>query len=110
MLREAGHEATHIRDIGLGNATDATVDQFAQDNRLVLITRDLDFCDTRIYPPETSAGRVVMRVPDTYIAKDIAELLSRFLTMTDLVNRIPGRLVVIDLNRVRFRPALEVLK
>jgi predicted nuclease of predicted toxin-antitoxin system len=106
VLIEAGHVAEHVRDLGLGNATDERIDQLAQTEGWILVTRDLDFCDTRNYPPENSAGRVVLRVEDTSTAVEIAELLQRFLALPELVNRIPGHLVVLDTNRARFRPAL----
>lgn len=106
VLREAGHLAQHVRDMGLGNATDEAIDQLAQAEGWILITRDLDFADTRNYPPESSSGRLVLRVDDTSTARDISQLLERFLTQQDLVRQIPGHLVILDSLRVRFRPAL----
>ena len=50
----------------------------------------------------------MIRVPDTWIASEINELLSRFLGLTELVEQIPGHLVMLDPRRVRFRPALEM--
>jgi predicted nuclease of predicted toxin-antitoxin system len=106
VLIAAGHSATHVRDLGLGAATDAVIDRYAQASGEILVTRDLDFSDTRAYPPEPSAGRLVLRVPDNSRADEIADLLSRFLAASELIPKIPGHLVVLDQNRVRFRPAL----
>lgn len=105
---QAGHEALHVRDIGLGDASDNEIDQFALTQSWVLVTRDTDFCDIRAYPPENSAGRLVLRVQDTSVATDIADLVRRFLLNPYLVAQLPGHLAILDNNRVRFRPALDV--
>ena len=106
-LTEAGHQAWHVRDIGLGGATDERIDRHAQAQGWILVTRDLDFCDIRNYPPEHTSGRLVLRVDDTSTAEHIAQLLQRFLILPELVDQIPGHLVILDSNRVRFRPALK---
>ena len=106
-LTDAGHQAWHIRDIGLGDATDERIDRHAQTQGWILVTRDLDFCDIRNYPPEHTSGRLVLRVDDTSTAEDIAQLLQRFLILPELVGQIPGHLVILDSNQVRFRPALK---
>lgn len=104
----AGHDAAHVRDLDLGDAPDDAIDQFAHDHTMVLVTRDTDFCDIRTYPPEHSPGRLVLRVPDTSRASDIAALVHRFLLDSVIVAHLPGHLAILDLNRVRFRPALNI--
>lgn len=104
---DAGHQAWHVRDIGLGDAPDERIDQYARAQSWILVTRDLDFADTRNYPPENSAGRLVLRVDDASTATEIAQLLQRFLLMPQLVSQIPAHLAILDVNRVRFRPALR---
>lgn len=106
VLVAAGHSAAHVRDLDMGAATDAVIDGYAQASGHILVTRDLDFADTRAYPPEPSAGRVVLRVPDNSRADQIADLLSRFLAASELIHQIPGHLVVLEQDRIRFRPAL----
>lgn len=105
-LIAAGHTAAHVRDLEMGGASDDLIDRHAQATGAILVTRDLDFADTRAYPPETAPGRLVLRVADNDTAEAIADLLKRFLTLKDLVARIPGHLVVLERARVRFRPAL----
>jgi predicted nuclease of predicted toxin-antitoxin system len=106
VLIAAGHSATHVRDLDMGSATDDIIDNFAWASGAILVTRDLDFADTRAYPPEASPGRVVLRVSDSSKAEDIAHLLSCFLATPELLARISGHLVVLEPDRVRFRPAL----
>jgi predicted nuclease of predicted toxin-antitoxin system len=42
-LREAGHDATHVRDLGLGKADDPTVLALALAEGRVLVSADTDF-------------------------------------------------------------------
>lgn len=107
VLREAGHEANHVRDLGLGDATDACIDERARSMVAVIVSRDLDFADVRRFPPEPRPGLLVLRMPDSSTAADVVGLLSRFLSATALVHRIPGHLAILEPDRLRFRPALH---
>jgi predicted nuclease of predicted toxin-antitoxin system len=42
-LRHAGHDVTHVRDIGLAAADDSTVLALAREERRVLVSADTDF-------------------------------------------------------------------
>ena len=42
-LVDCGHEAEHVRDIGLGAATDLDIWRYAQECEAVLVTKDQDF-------------------------------------------------------------------
>jgi predicted nuclease of predicted toxin-antitoxin system len=46
-LRQLGHDAVDVRDIGLRSATDDLIAAYARNNRQTLITRDFDFADIR---------------------------------------------------------------
>lgn len=106
LLVAEGHDTLHVRDLGLRDAPDQRIDAYARAEGRALVTRDLDFADVRRYPPEDAPGYLVMRVPDTWIASQIARLLGRFLAAGDLVQHLPGHLVILDPRQVRFRPAL----
>jgi len=45
MLADVFPESTHILDIGLGGASDASIWAAAQDHGLVIVSRDQDFRD-----------------------------------------------------------------
>jgi predicted nuclease of predicted toxin-antitoxin system len=106
-LRAHGHDAVHVRDVGLGDAADALIAERARADNRALISRDLDFADVRRYPPGRATGIVVLRLPENWTAAQINRLLERFLSMRQLVECIPGRLVMLDPRQVRFRPALD---
>src|SRR5579862_6530452 len=72
VVRSLGHHAEFARDIGLGAATDDQIAKHALHYRAALLTRDLDFADIRRYPPHQYSGIVVLRLPDTAVAEEIA--------------------------------------
>lgn len=106
MISKLGHEVVFARDIGLAAATDHVIAARARESGAALITRDLDFADIRSYPPESFHGLVILRLPEHAVADDIVELLRRFLNDPSLLAALPGRLAMVEPDRVRFRPAL----
>jgi predicted nuclease of predicted toxin-antitoxin system len=103
-LTARGHDVEFARDIGLAAAPDAQIAERARQTEAALLTRDLDFSDVRRYPPEKYGGIVVLRLPDHFIAAEIVVVLERFLAEPRFVESLPGRLAIVDENRVRFRP------
>jgi predicted nuclease of predicted toxin-antitoxin system len=108
VVRSLGHHAEFARDIGLGSATDDQIAKHASHYRAALLTRDLDFADIRRYPPDQYSGIVVMRLPDTAVAEEIAAVLKRFLSEPGFIASLAGRLAVVEGDRVRFRPPLTL--
>ena len=47
-LREQGHEAEHVEDVGLIASTDAAIATHAETNGAVLVTKDEDFSALRL--------------------------------------------------------------
>ena len=104
-LGELEHEATDVRDIGLRAATDALIASHARSNRLALVSRDFDFADIRNYPPAEYEGILVLELPDDMPAEQVVNLLEKFVRRQDWLAHLPGRLAIVELWRVRFRPA-----
>jgi predicted nuclease of predicted toxin-antitoxin system len=107
LLASLGHIGEHARDIGLGHATDKQIAARARSTGAAILTRDVDFADIRNYPPHEFQGLIVLRMPDDAVALTIVNLLERFLKQTELAARISGHLVILEPDRVRFRPALQ---
>jgi predicted nuclease of predicted toxin-antitoxin system len=105
MLRAAGHDALHVRDIGMRSADDPVIAAHARSNGLVLVSRDSDFGDTRNYPPADYAGIVVVRPHGHATAVQVVKLLEAFTRREDWLAQLPGRLAIVEPGRVRFRPA-----
>jgi predicted nuclease of predicted toxin-antitoxin system len=56
LICSRGHDATDVRDIGLGGAPDQDIAAHAQAHQLAILSRDFDFADVRNYPPDQYAG------------------------------------------------------
>jgi predicted nuclease of predicted toxin-antitoxin system len=108
VVQSLGHQVEFARDIGLASATDQQIAQYALQHRAALLTRDLDFGDIRRYPPDRYSGIVVLRLPDTAVAEDIAAALKRFLSEPGFIASLAGRLAIVEGDRVRFRPPLTL--
>ena len=104
-LRELGHECVDTRDIGLSDAADSVIADFVRSNGLVLITRDWDFADIRNYPPDQYSGIVIMLLPDYATASAVAEAVRLFAQNRPILERLAGRLAIVEPGRVRIRPA-----
>lgn len=104
-VRALGHEASDLRDIGLGDADDSVVADRARQGGLALITRDFDFADVRNYPPKDFAGIIVVDLPNDVHASVVVSVVEAFLGQTELVARLPGNLAIAEAGRVRFRSA-----
>jgi predicted nuclease of predicted toxin-antitoxin system len=106
LVSGLGHDVEFARDIGLGAAPDREVANHAKASAAALITRDMDFADVRRYPPDEYAGLVVLRIPDSFTAAEIAHVVERFLREPGFVAQLSGRLAIVEVDRVRFRPPL----
>ena len=105
LLQQMGHDAVDVRDIGMRNAADDVVAAHARRNWQALVTRDVDFANIRNYPPADYAGIVVLRLPDDATAAPVVMLLQTFIRHEDWLARLSGRLAIVEVWRVRFRPA-----
>jgi len=72
----------------------------------LLITRDLDFSDIRRYPTGDYNGIVVLRLPDDAVAAEIVGVIERFVREHRYLDALPGRLAIVEPDRVRFRPPI----
>lgn len=91
----------------MANSPDEAIAARARDTQAALVTRDGDFGDVRRYPPEQYTGIVVLRLADDAVASEIVNVLERFVSNSHFLERLPGRLAVVEHNRVRFRPPLK---
>lgn len=75
-LSEVGFDAMSVLDQGLGGAADARLARICKEEDRVLLTFDLDFANTRSYPPGEHAGLIVFRLP-TQERRSFLDVLAR---------------------------------
>lgn len=79
QLRDAGNDAVHVIDVGLGTATDLEIVEYADNNALVIVTVDTDFPMLIALRRASSPSVVLLRgvnelPPDQHAALIIANL------------------------------------
>jgi predicted nuclease of predicted toxin-antitoxin system len=106
LLEEHGYPSLDVRDIGLGQAPDSQIADYARLKNFCLVTADWGFSDIRSFPPEQYGGIVVLGLPDHANGKEILEVFRLLLQRPDLVAELPGRLAVVERGRIRLRPPI----
>lgn len=103
LLNARGHDAEHVRAVGLGGHLDAEVYAYAQATRRTIITTDLGLGDIRAYPPP-HAGIIIVRLPDTFpILNRLRAILNALTTLEHQPLR--DTVATIEMGCVRVRGA-----
>lgn len=106
VLREAGHDVSTVYDQSLGGATDQTIYDVCRKEKRCLVTLDLDFSNVLRFPPEPTAGIVVLRPPGKAIIKTVAALARQLVTGLSQEN-VSGRLWIVEIGQIRIHQANE---
>lgn len=102
LLREAGHDAIHVRDIGLLSAPDPEILQVAADDQRILITADSDFGALLALGSLASPSVVLLRSADHLRPSAQASLVAANLrVVADDLER--GAVVSLTTKRLRVR-------
>jgi predicted nuclease of predicted toxin-antitoxin system len=101
-LNRAGHDAVHVRDLGMHAASDEEIfDRAAQDDRVV-VSADTDFGTLLATRKHTSPSVVLFRHGSQHRPADQAALLKA--NLPQLVSALEvGSIVVIQPERIRIR-------
>jgi predicted nuclease of predicted toxin-antitoxin system len=101
-LGEAGHDAVHVRDIGLASADDAAVLAAAREDARILISADTDFGGLLADAGASLPSVILIRRLQGRRAAEQAELLLAHVhdVQDDLVR---GCIVALDEDRIRIR-------
>ena len=104
VVHRHGHDAVDIRDTELRSAADAAIAAYARAERRCLISGDFGFADIRNYSPADYAGIVVLELPRNATATFILTLVDGLFQRADVVERLAGRLAIVEPGRIRLRP------
>jgi predicted nuclease of predicted toxin-antitoxin system len=103
LLRDKGYAATGMVEQGMGGWKDSDLWPVVQAEERFLITADKGFADTRLYPPGTHAGVLLLR-PDEDGIRPILTLLQSVLSNFSL-NALAGTVAVVTPRGIRIRRA-----
>ena len=105
-VRDLGHDAVSVVEIGLSGADDPDVRTAAIEQERILVTLDADFANVLRYPTARTPGVVRLRLhPATEEAIDamLRNAIPRLAGVT-----LSGKLVVVDEHKIRIRPNLDL--
>ena len=106
LFRAGGHDAATIRDQSLQGAPDETVFEVSSREHRVLVTLDRDLGQVLRFPPEASAGIIVIEVGPRASHRSLLERTRELLTL--LETRSPERaLWILEPGRVRIHLAKD---
>ncbi len=100
-LAQSGHEAVHAADVGLHNASDATILERARRDQRVLVTADLDYPRLLALTEGQGPGLILFR-GGNFSEKESVERLHRALE-TVPTDELPHSVIVIEKYRIRRR-------
>lgn len=99
-LQRAGHDVTTVHGQGLAGSPDPNLIDLCRQEGRCLVTLDVGFANTLLYPPSRYAGIAVLRLPPRPSLPDVldvVESLAQALARHDL----RGRLWIVQKARVR---------
>lgn len=102
-LRQAGHDARHVRDYGMAAEKDEAIFEFAAREGWIIVSADTDFGTVLALRRETKPSVVLLRrVSQRRPEKQVALLLANLPNIVDALEQ--GSIVVFDEKRIRVRP------
>ncbi len=102
VFRSAGFDVQTVRDEDLQGCTDQHLFDVCCKEGRCLVTLDLDFADVRRFPPQETAGIVVIRVPRNPTLALLEQLVRQFLRALQTMP-VKGQLWIVEVGRIRIR-------
>jgi predicted nuclease of predicted toxin-antitoxin system len=107
-VRDRYHEVVCLRDVLPVESADAAVIAKAQEVDAILLSLNGDFADIVTYPPEKYKGIVALQMRNH--PEILSQLLSRLTSYLELhatMQHYQGKLLVVEVDRIRIRGGVE---
>ena len=101
-LKKEGHDVLHVRDVGMQDAKDDDIFDFAQKEGRIIVTADTDFGTILATRNETFPSVIIFR--RTKSTRPIQLLSLLLANISDISNSLKiGSIVIIEDERIRIR-------
>ena len=104
FLRQHDHDVMTVRAQGLGGAPDRSIFGACVEEGRTLVTLDRDFGQVPRFPPERSAGIVILDLGGPASLQKLRDRLRDFLKLADS-RSVAGELWIVEPGRVRVHLA-----
>jgi predicted nuclease of predicted toxin-antitoxin system len=103
-LRDAAHEVVRLKEILPVESPDAIVIAKAQEIEAILLSMNGDFADIVTYPPKNYKGIVALQMRNhSEILDHLMLRLTNYLRVQSSMEHYRGKLLVVEVNRIRIR-------
>ncbi len=102
IIKKLGFEVEHARICGLRGASDKQIAEHARKHQAILVTKDLEFGSSILYPKDSHYGLLVLRLPYKWTSEKVIKTLKEFLTKTDL-QKLINSITILEIGRYRTR-------
>ena len=101
IFRSAGYDVQTVWDQGLQGCPDRQIYETCCSEKRCLVTLDLDFADTILFPPDKTGGIVVIRVPRNLSLQLLERLINQFIEAHKKMP-IKKELWIVEVGRIRI--------
>jgi predicted nuclease of predicted toxin-antitoxin system len=103
-LQEAKHEVLRLKDLLPAESPDTAVIAKAQEIDALLVSLNGDFADIVAYPPKSYKGIVALQMRNhPEILPALMARLIAFLDLHPMMDHYRGKLLIVEVNRIRIR-------